>query len=518
MRRNQSSSSAGRDSQTSSALSRREFVAQAGGSIALAACGGLAGVSTSQAAAEIVRGAYYVDPVNGNDANNGVLLGETGSGATNNGVAGNGAWKTWEALRSRLSTGVLAPGDHVYLRGGTYVPAFTECRVRNGSQGVTLSEKVTIEGFPGETAVLQWNTGNGPASDVGIRNAHQGRPPISCVDGNFRFKSLTIITQIAAFGTDVSDQPHGLEFIDIRRAKHGSISTGRGDTGGTIALGNNCNDFLIEGYQTLPGRYENLESNDNAAEIYYIFCQRGTIRNCLIEWGGESGSCVMSKRGSGVENITYENNLFHRVNYGRCVYGIQASNHRFLNNLFISSGGGGYAVEFSGDLTKWDHAGHRCVFDHNTSLYLGRRLGQGMLMGIHTDVNYTNSAKDGSFTNNALKGVAWHGYRGFSSNDPFVHRLTSDWNQYDDDLAAHQFDSYASLRRWRRQTRYFVSESNPDGSHDLNSVQDTPVFAGTDPRDPAAWRITNPYNGSDGNAMGADTSSVGPAHLGYAVA
>lgn len=516
MRRNRSSRSAGRVSETGSALSRREFVAQAGGSIALAACGGLAGVSSSAAAAEIVPGAYYVDPVDGNDSNNGVLEGETGSGPTSTRVAGNGAWKTWEALRSRLAAGTFAPGDHVYLRGGTYVPTFTECRVRNGSQGVTLPEKVTIEGYPGEAVVFQWDTGNGSTSDVGIRNAHQGRPPISCVDGNFRFKGLTIVTQIAAFGTDVSDKPHGLQFIDIRRAKHGSVSTGRGDTGGTIALGNNSNDFLIEAYQTLPGQYENLNSNDNAAEIYYIFCQRGTIRNCLIEWGGANGSCVMSKRGSGVENITYENNLFHRVNYGRCVYGIQASNHKFLNNVFISSGGGGYAVEFSGDLRKWDHTGHRCVFDHNTSLYLGSKVGQGMLMGIHTDVDYTNSAKDGSFTNNALQGVAWHGYRGSSNRQPFAHRLTSDWNQYDDDRAAYQFDSYPSLRRWQRETRYFMSESNPQGSHDLNSVQDTPEFVGADPRDPGSWRITNPHEGGDGNPMGADTSSIGPARLGYA--
>lgn len=447
--------------------------------------------------AAVVAGAFHVWPggPGASDSNNGVLVAEGGSGP----------WATWSRLVTALETSELGLGDTVYLHSGTYVPTR---RVHPTGGGTTLNPlKISIEGLPGELAMIDWSVNN----DTTMVEAGTGRSGIVIQSANYRFRNLIWTSYVYGFGPQNGVRAMGCEFLDLtRRRAAGSVSTGNIETCIAIDDGSNNNDFLIQGCDLSDGN----QISGNGSTVYVIHA-RGTIRNNLI---GASTNPA-STRGAGyplhikrmnnsstLGNLTIENNVIGRYagSGSGCIYYNNTQYGLIQHNCFSAAGDNTTAINGSdtGDPSSWPW--YRNQLLHNTT----RRTGPNSF-GLCTVDNNNSGGNAG--TENTIRNNAIDGRLNIMPNqNPKTHNNLLNYQLYANSGSFRQFSTtISSLASWQQANTYMPAP-------DLNSFEEAIVWnTAFSQWNPDAYALGPGSSGigaaSDGTNIGANTTLVGPS-------
>jgi hypothetical protein len=444
--------------------------------------GGQAGALTNCADATITPGAYYVDvddlSGSADDANDGKLVSE----------GGTGPWRTWAKLAAMLDSNTFSAGDWIYLRGGTYVP--TSTLFVTGAGGAAQSQKITISGYPGETATIDLSV----TGDHNMLAPASGYGPIHHDGGNVRWQNLNLHSDGLGFS---AANAHGLEFVCMKQTWSGTPS-GAGN-GGVLDF-QYSNDFLVEGCD-IEG---SAGANANSGAVYLIYVSSGVVRNNILRMTGLGQVIHIKKNGvvAAPGDIVVENNLI--VMLGEPSRGtFSGGNSRFLirNNIFA----------FEHDHSPWflpsDSGGNMSpvsaenIVEHNTFY---SKANTGIF-----DINRQGAGTwPTSGEGNVLTDNVFTGWLNIFQYDSGSHNTTTDYNLYrPGNQAVREYGTAYDLAGW--QAHY---------GQDAHSLAGTPIFASMpNLDDPLSFALDPSSPGyqaaSDGKDMGADVSLVGPAGM-----
>lgn len=146
----------------------------------------------------IIQGSFHIDPLNGNDSNNGILVGETGTGTTLNGQAGTGPKRTLASVLAAIESGQYAQGDLFYLWDtGSHLTG--QFRRTNGLGSTRAWSRTTFNSDPyaKDPDVLEFRSRPGEEATIstaGASPSHEsgsGYGVIICL-GNIRFSGFNL--------------------------------------------------------------------------------------------------------------------------------------------------------------------------------------------------------------------------------------------------------------------------------------------------------------------------------------
>jgi hypothetical protein len=290
-------------------ISRRSLLA---GSAALLASGLTRGQSRVAAPAGdiYVHGSFQIDPVSGSDANNGIPLGEMGSGGTLNGVPGTGPFQTLAHVLELCERGYFTKPTRIYPRA-TGIHHVARYRFLNGGgrNDTVTDDKVEFLNYPGEEWILDTSTAN-PLVE---RNSGYG--PIVFRTPNWRFSGAllrgAIVFQFGGHGS--GGDCRGAHIYRCRQtARYRQFVDNHGVCTGEQA---NCRDLLIEECDFLGSDHD----NGNISCVH--FDRPGPncrVLNCRLQHHGANGGVLHHKYNSVrlVDEMLYENCLLHHSNGG----------------------------------------------------------------------------------------------------------------------------------------------------------------------------------------------------------
>jgi uncharacterized protein YjdB len=258
---------------------------------------------------------FYVAP-NGADGNPGTLA------------------APWQTIQKALNA--LVPGQKAYVRGGTYREALTLNRAG------TASAPITIEAYPGETAII---------------DGELVRRPLVIQSGGayFRIKGFILDRDCCTSGGHIDVYGHHIEIVDneMRNGRGKGVYTDEGSSNVHI-IGNWIHHNVTAGGQQDHGLY--MQGNDHfvannvihdhpdgfGIQIYDRGSRMVVVNNTVTN-NGHSGIVVGGS--GGVSNITIRNNILANNNF----FGVQMDSSCPTSNVIVDLnvifGNGDGAVE-----------------------------------------------------------------------------------------------------------------------------------------------------------------------------
>lgn len=399
----------------------------------------------------VVSGAYHVDPINGSDSNNGILVADGGTGA-------------WATINANLAT--LSAGDTMYLREGTH--SVTLLDMKFGYSNGTLGNLIEVTSYPGEAPVIDC----------------QGTNWIDRFDQKqyWKFSHLKIINYITAIETSQDLASTNIEFYSI--------------LGETNVGGDNVGLFrLLQGTTFDMDRVKTVYTGVSQPHLntggIYINDPGGTVVgtiNHYESYGFPQG--IYFKHGKDNETA-YNSRVIVKnsfvTNTTRNPIGSNCTSVLFDNciikeNMYLSAADGGSAGDWN-------------IFDHCT-LYGGINLRNNADVG---------DAQPGAKNNKFVDCIVLDMFR--VGQDASV-TADSDYNLYESGIIEYDFISSpqsstpATLAEWRVQN-----------SSDSNSVEGSPTFSVSPPVEIADFSLAPASVGensaSDSSDIGADVTLIG---------
>jgi hypothetical protein len=240
----------------------------------------------------------------------------------------------WQTIQKALNT--LLPGQKAFVRGGTYREALTLNRAG------TASAPMTIEAYPGETAIID--------------GEHTRRPLVIQSGGAyFRIKGFILDRDCCTSGGHIDVYGHHVEIVDneMRNGRGKGVYTEEGSSNVHI-IGNWIHHNVTAGGQQDHGLY--MQGNDHfiannvihdhpdgfGIQIYDRGSRMIVVNNTVTN-NGHSGIVVGGS--GGVSNITIRNNILANNNS----YGVQMDSSCPTSNVVVDInvifGNGDGAVE-----------------------------------------------------------------------------------------------------------------------------------------------------------------------------
>ena len=237
--------------------------------------------------------AFYVSSASGSDANPGTIT---------------APWKTVQKAFDALQ-----PGQIAYLRGGTY-GAFCASSVFN--RAGTLAAPITVQGYPGERAVLH--------GQIRLEGAY--------------FRLSHVIVEGPSCGTwgASTQQGENLVLMVPGTTHHVEVSNSEVYHGGWhagIAAGGD-DIWILDNYIHDNGGFNDPDQYNTSHGIYYHDGTRGVVANNILEHNRAKG---LSARYSGNHIIVVNNTV---VGNGRSGIDIAETTHDwiFANNIVANNG------------------------------------------------------------------------------------------------------------------------------------------------------------------------------------
>ena len=446
------------------------------------------GISAGSSEDPVPSGAYYVDKASGNDANDGHLVAENGSGP----------WATLDKALTEAAAGtfdlVNAAGDiHVVFRNtGDGIYAVTGHTLEGGGS-TTLVRKIRFRTHPDDSPVT-FSTDTGSEQATGI---------ITMGSSNYSFERMYWICD-EQFITSVNAANSGKGWR-IRKVtqlwsgtsysvdNHGVIRFNNDDVPGGNGGGN------YDDWEILDSSFEgNASPHPNGATFYFEQVNsRITFRNCVIKNQGV-GQVIYFKHppqsdpGVG-QNVSFENCVIHgeassargviyggpvRVEYENCLVLWESTTSRALH-ITTSVDGAGYS------------GAHANILSHVT--FWSANTTNGGIVDFDDDQGAATAGTDNVVT----KCVFVTAVLQIGEGGSYTHNTTLDDNLYQSTGdAVRQFATGYSLAAW--QSAY---------SQDASSVEEDAIFAVTpDPTDYTTFALGASSQGknaaSDGEDMG----------------
>lgn len=465
----------------------------------------------------MLSGAFHYDPINGLDSNNGILVGETGSGTTFNGTAGTGARQTFGQYATDMDAGRYSPGDTVYIHPPGFT--FTDYVVHRSNSTVTdANNKLIIRSLPGQRDNTVLDT---YANDETVMKTPTGaHGPIYFLTANFRLQGFVVRHQqqpISAgsgsgFGGEIAS--HGLEFIDLVGDQQGSAY--RNDNAGFIYLNGTSEDFLVRGVRT-----SNTGLNGNNGLIYYINTLRGTIEYCDLTMS-TTGACIHHKRSLGIVaagDITIRNNFLKSSSNRGTFHAAGTARHLLQNNVHSMSSGGFITWGDSGGVGNTDPPLYQMQFVHET--FAGGA--QVTLNPAHAEANLAANEGYEIYQRSCIFAGKWY-FWARTDNSPNWSNgardtgLDSNYNHFNGTAALRYFQYLSSVPDITLAT--WQANATGDTGQDANSVSEAIQYATTpSDSDVTTFRLdagsAGINAGHDGTDMGADVNDVGPSAIGF---
>ncbi len=237
--------------------------------------------------------AFYVSASGGSDGNPGTID------------------QPWQTLQKAFD--VLQPGQIAYLRAGTY-GAF--CAASTFSRAGTLTNPITVQGYPGERAVLHGQ----------IR-----------LEGSF-FRLSTVVVEGPSCGDwgATTRQGENLVLMVAGTTHHVEVSNSEIYHGGWhagIAAGGD-DIWILNNYIHDNGGFNDPSQENTSHGIYYHEGTRGVVANNILEHNRAKG---LSARFSGNHILVINNTV---VGNGRSGMDIAENTHDWLfaNNIVVNNG------------------------------------------------------------------------------------------------------------------------------------------------------------------------------------
>lgn len=301
----------------------------------------IAALSLSVLHPDAAIAATYYAATNGNDASSGTQA------------------QPFRTIKKGLS--VLAAGDTLYIRGGTYDEVINS-NVQTIPTGTTWSNAPIIASYPGETAILRPSSGsaviNLPASYIQYLildrltiDAFNTTDGISLGDRaapshHIRFQNGEVKNARAMNVTGSGS------FIEVVRSK--IHDAGHGDCVNTSNLG--CYGFYWGGTNSL---FDGNEVYNNGGYGFHIYHSGGNdvinniVRNNVVYGNGFSDARLPNVTlngiliASGGNNIAYNNIVYGNANGMRVSYTLGGSNNQLYNNTIYGNTGSALEVSSS---------------------------------------------------------------------------------------------------------------------------------------------------------------------------
>lgn len=278
----------------------------------------------------VIAGAYHVDPVNGSDTNNGILVADGGTGP-------------WQTINTNLAT--LVAGDTMYLREGTHT--VTSINMKFGHNDGTAGNLIEVTSYPGEEPLIDCS---GDTTWLRFQNLDY-----------WKFSHLKLTNYISAWEVGEDVTVNNCEWYSIQ----GDTALG-GDNVGLIKMREASNFSVDRVKVTLT--VDQATVHQNTGGLYHIDnndSMSGTY-NRVEAYGFPSG--IYFKHGFGTiashtGNITVSNSFFYNCNRNAIGYnpaGVKFENCIFHTDVNLSEADGGEA----GDWNWFDH----CTFYANANL------------------------------------------------------------------------------------------------------------------------------------------------------
>lgn len=237
--------------------------------------------------------AFYVSAATGSDANPGTID------------------QPWQSLQKAFDA--LQPGQIAYLRAGTYGAL---CSASTFSRAGTLTSPITVQGYPGERAVLHGQ----------IR-----------LEGAF-FRLSNVVVEGPSCGTwgATTRQGENLVLMVPGTTHHIEVSNSEIYHGGWhagIAAGGD-DIWILNNYIHDNGGFNDPSQENTSHGIYYHDGTRGVVANNILEHNRAKG---LSARFSGNHIIVINNTV---VGNGRSGLDIAENTHDwiFANNVVVNNG------------------------------------------------------------------------------------------------------------------------------------------------------------------------------------
>ena len=272
----------------------------------------------------------------------------------------------WATLAKGVS--ILAPGDTLYVRGGTYLQTARLSISRSG----TAAAPITVSSYPGETAIISGDV-NGSGATEATDTPGGSYQPLVSIGGSYVTLQNVEVCFAADYGIQMTGSHVTVSGCSIHHiwkagilvsASYGTVDgcsvwltsersrLGLGDTSGAISFGavgdatppgsapyatirnnlvyHNAGEGIL-GMHTDYGLIEGNVCYDNwAVHIYPDRCPHTTTRGNLIYWTGDT---YWAKRSSGVPGYTIAN---------EDIQGAYPAGHdvKILNNIMVGCEGG----------------------------------------------------------------------------------------------------------------------------------------------------------------------------------
>lgn len=493
-------------------------------------------VSKASSGGSYISGSFHYDLVSGNDSNNGIPIGEVGSGNTLNGVAGTGPRQSVSQLQTDLGTTALSGGrysgrNNIYLSPGTWTLT-DEIAVQSGMTSADSNSMMKIMALPGQKSntIIDIATngaggalhpsGEAPIQLAGANIQIGGRPSVDSGDG---FIVQTPHQSFNLGSTYSYGDPDGYNcgFVGLTFDQVGSSYAG--DNSGFIMVQNaKTVGFFIIGC-TATGALNN--SNES---LIYTINTRGLIDYCNL-WlldTGTSGVAYHHKKGLNLVNpgdITIKRSIIRADNIGRrCFHGNMAM-HDITDCLMILDAprfgnvgdrfGSVRSDASSGTFTD----GYRMRFLRNTVHSLDGNVPMRWFADPGNNQGQTPGG-DCEFRDNALInthiGIGWTDAIGQQD-----HQAIMDFNSIEGTRVGEEWGvSQTSLATWQGNTTRFASYAGD--THDQRSVHGTHTFVSvTDPTDPSTYEQDTDSVGytvaEDNGPTGITPDDCGPQAIGF---
>jgi hypothetical protein len=237
--------------------------------------------------------AFYVSASGGSDANPGTID------------------QPWQTLQKAFD--VLEPGQIAYLRAGTY-GAF--CSASTFARAGTLASPITVQGYPGERAVLH--------GQVRLEGSY------------FRLSNVVVEGPSCGSWGAPTQQGENLVLMVPGSTHHVEVSNSEIFHGGWhagIAAGGD-DIWILNNYIHDNGGFNDPSQSNTSHGIYYHDGTRGVVANNILEHNRAKG---LSARFSGNHIIVINNTV---VGNGRSGMDIAENTHdwTFANNIVVNNG------------------------------------------------------------------------------------------------------------------------------------------------------------------------------------
>jgi hypothetical protein len=425
-----------------------------------------------------VRGSFQIDPVGGADANNGIPVGETGSGGTLSGVAGTGPFRTMAHVLELCERGYFTKPTRIYPRA-TGVHYVARYRFLNGGgrNDAVTAEKVEFLNYPGE----EWTLDTATANPLFERNSGYG--PIVFRTPNWRFSGAllrgALVFQFGGHGS--GGDCRGAHIYRCRQTeRHRQFIDNHGVCTGELT---SCRDLLIEECDFLGS------NNDNANISCLHFDRPGPncrVVNCRLQHHGENGGVLHHKYNSIrlADEMLYENCLLHHSNGGTTLK--ESDGNSFLTfrnciwwrtNAWVhiaTTGVTGNASEGPLSYSNWFF---------NNGFYRSSPAGGDIVWFEKNRGGTMDGERNAWFRNELMGRIRVETPQGRSFNENWV----GDENVFSASSGTHlRGGSSTRLKRWQE-----LQAAQGSGNDDMRSVAARIVFAderGRDIDDPRSFR------------------------------